>query len=623
MFHDQRAGMRRDCLEGAVLESWPADGLSPHTGPYSEGTRFLDDGLAENDAGAITDPLTRNSAFGVERKCGNSQNVEEVVAKAEAGQGMQKYNLLGFEGIETQALAAIAEHRLSAVGNAVDEDAVGGIDLASWQQLRAQAIYAQEIESAFTTAAFEQMISEPAGSLLVGCNKNHPTGDSTAEYAVDEINGVQVLTKYNGLFTEPALIFGPSGDLVDPYNIGALCTVAELIACDSSDTSSTNTCPLGYVVTDAPGDVTEITMNVFTTFPIGTQEVVPFVKPLKVVDGVPVPINIKMRGDKASGLTASGCRPEDEAALGAEACIKDALVDETVDQFKKRLKLALIIAVWERMVVTSRAPFQPYLVELDKLLLDQQPLLEKDLDHKAKQGALVFMKNCTSCHNGQDLGGDVSVTSNWGLADAHEFFAERADVPHLLAEGSRTLDGRFRATGVEADRFKKKVPNLYNIQDHIGLGHGSSIDSIKQMIAYKVKVLNDKSKRQKTDAELAAAGISTAAYEASMVSIGDAVGQAPQSMADLTDEQVDLVSYFIKTSLHDATMNRFLIKIRNANPESERGTLTDEDGNVLVDDGRRLSPNPRLCGTNDDNQSRFTLRGADAFGCDGDRQEYQ
>jgi hypothetical protein len=349
----------------------------------------------------------------------------------------------------------------------------------------------------------------------------------------------------------------------------------------------------------------------------------PLVKPLKVVNGEPVVIDIKMRGDKASGLTEHGCRPEDEAAVGAESCTKDPLVDETVAEFKKRVKLALIIANWERMVVTEEAPFQPYLVELDKLLLDQQPHLEKDLDHKAKQGALVFLKSCAGCHNGPDLGGDVSVASNWGLADAHEFFAEQADVPHLLAEGSRTMQGRFKATGVEADRYKKKVPTLYNLQEHIGLGHGSSIDSIKQMVAYKVKVLNDKSKRQKTNAELAAAGVSTATYEASMVDIGDGLAQAPQSMADLTDEQVDLVSYFIKTALHDAGMDRFSNPIANANPESERGTLTDEDGNVLVDDGSRLVPNPRVCANNDDSQSRYTLAGADAFGCDGDRKEYQ
>lgn len=574
VFHNQRAGGRRDCGDAAVLVEWPEDGLSPFEGQYSEGSRMVDDGLESlepADGAYFSDGPSRNSAWGAERKCANSQTVEQWATD----EGMLRLNLLGFEGIETQAIAAIAEHRFSAVGNVVDKGANADTDkdLAHWAQKRAQAIHAQEIEASYTDANFEAMLAKPAGSLLVGCNSK-PTEIATEDGKITE------MAKDN------------------------LCTLAEIIQCDGSAAEGTpdkQACPTDYLVTLEPGklDIDPGSGNVVISA---------------------LNIDFSIRGDKASGLTVDGKRPED----GAEGQ-QDELINESVEDFKKRIKIALIIAAWERMVVTEEAPFQPYLVQLDKKIIgDATANLEKDLSQKAKRGALVFMENCAGCHNGPDLGGDPSVASNWGLADAHEFFADKEDVPHLAAVGERTLDGRFELTGDSSDKFKKKVSGLYNLQDHVGLGWGGSIDSIEQMVKYKVSVLNDKSKRQKSNEELAAAGISIADYENSMVDVGGGPGQAPQSMADMTPKQIDDVSYFLKVSLHDAGMDRFSNPIPDAAPQDDlQADLMDEDGGAIVDDGTRLNPNPYVCAGNDDTQSRFTLAGADPFGCDGEQKMYQ
>lgn len=540
MFHNQRAGGRRDCGEASIIEPWGTSGLADE----NEGSQGL------------PDPKSRHSAYSAERKCPNTNNIDQWITAGENFDSM-KLGLLGFEGVEQQAMMAIGEHRFSVNGNTFDDDltlyrvqASEDQDLKHWAQKRAWQRTTAEIESAFGKVPFEKLLELPAGSLMVGCNGR---GES---FTLGN-QGIQGITPQD-----------------------RLCTLGEIIQCDGrvgALDADKNACPTGYLVTEGPGKLKVDDDS-------GAIEV-------KSIE-----IKFALRGDKASGLTANGRRVED----GIEG-EQDELVNETLGQFKRKIKVALIISQWERMAVTSQALFQSYIGELIKVEGGSATAdLGKDLSHKAKRGAVVFLNSCTNCHNGQDLGGDVSSEVNFGLADLQEFFADKEDIPHIGPVGTRTLIGRAAATGKSEDRWKKKAPTLYNLQDHPAMGHGSTMGSIKDIITYKVAVLNDKTKHQKTTAELAAADINLDEYRGSIVTTGTGPGDAPASMRDLTADQIDDVSYFVKTALQDSGMSRFnFAKAKNALPAELRvAGAADVAGQVS---------NPFICPENDDDESRFQL----------------
>jgi cytochrome c peroxidase len=51
--------------------------------------------------------------------------------------------------------------------------------------------------------------------------------------------------------------------------------------------------------------------------------------------------------------------------------------------------------------------------------------------------------------------------------------------------------GRAMLTGLEEDYFKFKVPQLYNLQDYATFFHGSSKNSIEEVVEYKLKATSE------------------------------------------------------------------------------------------------------------------------------------
>ena len=134
------------------------------------------------------------------------------------------------------------------------------------------------------------------------------------------------------------------------------------------------------------------------------------------------------------------------------------------------------VASYVRTILTNEAPFQQWLRG------DTQALNKTEL-----QGALLFFgeAGCSACHQGPAL----STVEN---AQEHEMFSAigfadfdntrnniHGDVPTSvgLGRGGFTLN--------EADNYKFKIPQLYNLADSEVLGHGASFTSIREVIKYK------------------------------------------------------------------------------------------------------------------------------------------
>ena len=101
--------------------------------------------------------------------------------------------------------------------------------------------------------------------------------------------------------------------------------------------------------------------------------------------------------------------------------------------------------------------------------------------------------------------------------------------------------GRGGFTQNEADNYKFKVPQLYNLADSPFYGHGSSFRSIRAVIEYK----------------------NNAVPENDEVPAGQlAAGFVP---LNLTDAQIDDLVAFIGTALHDPDLARYEPQVLGSN----------------------------------------------------------
>ena len=140
---------------------------------------------------------------------------------------------------------------------------------------------------------------------------------------------------------------------------------------------------------------------------------------------------------------------------------------------------ALAVAAFERTVLSNEAPFQEYLRG------DETAMTET---HVA--GAEVFFGkgNCHSCHNGAALSSpkgamadQIFMTVGFHDLDIWE------DVIGDVNEATR--EGRGGFTGDTLDKFKFKVPPLYNLIDTEVFGHGASFSSVEDVVRYKIEAI--------------------------------------------------------------------------------------------------------------------------------------
>lgn len=126
------------------------------------------------------------------------------------------------------------------------------------------------------------------------------------------------------------------------------------------------------------------------------------------------------------------------------------------------------IAAFERVMISNQAPFQEWLRGDETALTDNQ-----------KEGAIVFFSTgqCAKCHDGPAL-----AKMEFHALGMNDF--NPAEVINFELEDAATL-GRASFTGDDNDKFKFKVPQLYNLKDSPFYGHGASFKSIREVIEYK------------------------------------------------------------------------------------------------------------------------------------------
>lgn len=130
----------------------------------------------------------------------------------------------------------------------------------------------------------------------------------------------------------------------------------------------------------------------------------------------------------------------------------------------------LAIAAYERSVLANQAPFQSYLKGNEMALSESQ-----------KEGAILFFgkAGCVSCHNGPAL--SSMRFEALGMNDFNPTEVFRYDTEDAARFG------RYSFTNNETDKYKFKVPQLYNLKEANFYGHGASFENIRDIIWYKNK----------------------------------------------------------------------------------------------------------------------------------------
>ncbi|MGI0498236.1 cytochrome-c peroxidase [Limnospira platensis CENA597] len=206
------------------------------------------------------------------------------------------------------------------------------------------------------------------------------------------------------------------------------------------------------------------------------------------------------------GTAAIALIPEYQK-LFASAFPDRPYVGSEVEDLKRA---GLAIAAYERTLLSNEAPFQKWL-KGNKMAMSKNQI----------RGAITFFSSsCVHCHTGPNLARD-------------EFYAVGFD-DHPKDWTGLNL-GRGTATQRAKDDFKFKVPQLYNLIDSSPYGHGASFTTVRQIVEYF-----NNAKPQKMEAK----------YSGNL-----SIFFKP---LNLTNKQVDDLTYFVETGLRDPNLIRYV-----------------------------------------------------------------
>ena len=185
---------------------------------------------------------------------------------------------------------------------------------------------------------------------------------------------------------------------------------------------------------------------------------------------------------------------------------------------------ALAIAAYERTILANQAPFQAYLKG------DETAMTESEV-----AGAEVFFGkgNCYACHNGPALSSPVGAMADevFMTVGFHDLDIWEDTVGEV---NDATREGRGGFTGDELDRFKFKVPPLYNLIDTTVFGHGASFSSVEDVVRYKVAAVPQHPQVETYDLD----------YRFTPL--------------DLTEDEITNLVAFLENSLYDADLMRYV-----------------------------------------------------------------
>lgn len=150
----------------------------------------------------------------------------------------------------------------------------------------------------------------------------------------------------------------------------------------------------------------------------------------------------------------------------------DVLYDLAFPDYKKSERYskettALALSAYIRSLITDQAPFQDWLKGNSEALTEQQK----------RGGVLFFSKaNCYSCHNGPSF--NAMNFYALGVNDLYQTGGVFTD------ENDRRNLGRGGFTKKEEDMYKFKVPQLYNLKHAPFYFHGSSKETLDEVLDY-------------------------------------------------------------------------------------------------------------------------------------------
>lgn len=182
----------------------------------------------------------------------------------------------------------------------------------------------------------------------------------------------------------------------------------------------------------------------------------------------------------------------------------------------------LAIAAYERTIMAQRAPFQKYLKGQSDAMTDVEV-----------KGALLFFgeADCVACHSGPALNSNDFYAV--GFSDLDQLKEHRALQPGELVDKSAADAnmGRGGFTGQDHELFAFKVPQLYNLRDHVAFGHGNSFESVREVVDY---------------------------FNAGRADNPRTVdGALALTTMDMTPSDCAAIAAFIEDALHDSELHRF------------------------------------------------------------------
>jgi cytochrome c peroxidase len=220
-------------------------------------------------------------------------------------------------------------------------------------------------------------------------------------------------------------------------------------------------------------------------------------------------------GQKVHRLDMTAALAEE---LGYKAMFDAAFPDVPVADRYTKITAGLAIAAYERTIFSQEAPFQKWLKGQKNAMNEQE-----------KRGAILFFDKakCAECHTGPALNSMEFYGIGMGdLFDCPEeiFKANAGQSDHL---------GRGGFTGKAEDKYKFKVPQLYNMSDSPFFGHGSSLRTIRDVVVYKNRAVKENARVP--DAQLAEEFVPL----------------------NLTNAEIDDITAFLKHALYDPDLKRY------------------------------------------------------------------
>ncbi len=191
-------------------------------------------------------------------------------------------------------------------------------------------------------------------------------------------------------------------------------------------------------------------------------------------------------------------------------------VDTSIRYDKEHAGLA--IAAYERTLFADQAPFQLWLRGDPNAMTDGQ-----------KEGAVLFFgkAGCASCHNGPSL-----ANMEFHALGMKDLF-ENVEATYGADANSDGNLGRYSFTKKDTDKYRFKVPQLYNLTDSPFYGHGAGFTKVRDVVVYKNNAVKENS--NVPDSQLA----------------------EQFKPLNLTSDEIDALTDFIENALNDPSLLRY------------------------------------------------------------------